>query len=152
SLYWFIARPEQRNRGLYLIPALVATLAKPPALIFPLILLAYLLLFEWPGKPQPWYRAALPALPAVVVSMAAGILIAAMTPATFNPGVKSASLYLVSQPWVVLHYFISFFLPIQLSADAGWPYVRGPFSLQALAGGLFVLALMAAIVVTARQK
>src|SRR5579862_8369863 len=49
SLLWFIAYPEQRKRGWYLLPAILAYLAKAPALIFPLILLAYIFLFEEEG-------------------------------------------------------------------------------------------------------
>ena len=48
SLLCFIAWPEQRKRGYYLIPAVLAYLSKAPALIYPLILLAYVWLFEIP--------------------------------------------------------------------------------------------------------
>ena len=51
SLLWFMAYPGQRKRGWYLLPAVLAYLAKAPALIYPLILLAYVFLFELDGGP-----------------------------------------------------------------------------------------------------
>ena len=59
-------------------------------------------------------------------------------------------MYRLTQPWVALHYFKSFFLPTGLSADTDWIYLD-PFSLQALAGYLFVIALLAAAFYTARR-
>jgi tetratricopeptide (TPR) repeat protein len=53
---------------------------------------------------------------------------------------------------VALHYFISFFLPTGLSADAGWSYVSGPFSGEALAGYLFVVALLVVAFRTSRSR
>ena len=143
SLLCFIAWPQHRKYGWYLIPALAADLSKAPALIFPLILLAYVWLFE----DKRWRST----LPAFLVTTAAAILTAKMTPATFQGGATSDSLYRLTQPWVALHYFKSFFLPTGLSADTDWTYLD-PFSLEAIAGYLFVIALLAAAVYTARRR
>jgi tetratricopeptide (TPR) repeat protein len=137
SLLWFAAYPAQRKWGLYLAPAVLAFLSKAPALIYPLILLAYVWLFER----DSWLRATLPAF---VVTAAAAIFSAKMTPATFNPGAASATLYRLTQPRLALHYFKTFFLPTELTADSDWPYVSGPFSGEAVAGYLFVLSLLGA--------
>jgi len=145
SLWLFAAYPEQRKRLWYLLPAVAAFLAKPPALIFPLILIAYIWLFE---RDRTSLRAALPAL---AVTLAAGLLIWKMTPPSFDPAAKSPSLYRLTQPWAALYYFRSFFLPISLNADAGWESVTSAFSLKALAGDLFVVALVAAVY-TARRR
>jgi tetratricopeptide (TPR) repeat protein len=152
SLLWFVAWPAQRKRGWYLIPAVLAFLAKAPALIFPLILLAYIFLFEQDAQRAKWKATLRAALPALAVTAAAAILTAKMTPAAFNPGAKSAWLYRLTQPWVALHYFKSFFLPTGLSADSDWPYVSGPFSGEALLGFLFVAALLAAVVYSWRRR
>ena len=37
-----------------------------------------------------------------------------MMPATFMPGIISAHDYIVTQPWVALHYFLMFFAPVAL--------------------------------------
>ncbi|HEY2014297.1 MAG TPA: hypothetical protein VGH38_12395 [Bryobacteraceae bacterium] len=152
SLLWFMAYPGQRKRGWYLLPAVLAYLSKAPALIFPLILLAYIFLFEEEADGNKWQPAIRAALPALLVTAAAAILTAKMTPATFNAGAHSGGLYRLTQPWVALHYFKSFFLPTELSADSDWTYVSGPFSGPALAGYLFVVVLLAVAVRTARLR
>jgi len=147
TLLWFIARPEQRKWGWYLIPALVASLAKAPALIFPLILLAYVWLFE----EGPLVTRLRSTLPSFAAAAAAAILTSVMTPQVFVGGATSGFLYRLTQPWVALHYFKSFFLPTELSADTDWTYVQ-PFSAQAIAGYLFVIALLAVAFYTARRR
>src|SRR5580700_7009812 len=148
SLLWFAAYPAQRKFGWYLIPAVAAYLSKPPAMVYPFILLAYVYLFE---KDRQWLPALRATLPAWVVTAVAAILTVVMTPADYHPGAVSAYLYRLSQPWVALHYFKSFFLPNDLSADSDWGYVPGPFSGEALAGYLFV-AVLAAVALHASRR
>jgi tetratricopeptide (TPR) repeat protein/FtsH-binding integral membrane protein len=164
SLLWFIAYPAQRKHGWYLLPTVAAYLSKAPALIYPFILLAYVWLFESPGfdSPgsdsqgrdgrQPGVRRFLvrATLPAFLVTAAAALLTLKMTPAAYNPGASSGSLYRITQPWVALHYFKVFFLPTGLSADTDWGFVL-PFSAQAIAGYLFVIGLLAVAFYTARR-
>ena len=161
GLLLFVAYPARRKSGLYLLPAVAAYLAKAPALIFPVILLAYVYLFEFgAGKPESPSRpgrlsAGLLSLRATwiafAVTAAAAILTSKMTASTYSPGAVSASLYRITQPWVALHYFKSFFLPTGLSADSDWTYVQ-PFSPQALAGYLFVAVLLAVAHYTSRKR
>jgi len=159
SLLCFAAFPAQRKYGWYLLPAVLAYLAKPPALIFPFLLLAYVFLIERDGTFSPAAgsanrKAGLAALraslPALLVTAVVAIFISKMTPPTFQGG-GDPLLYRVTQPWVWLHYFKSFFLPTELSADTDWTYVA-PFSGEALAGYGFVLALLAAIFYTSRSR
>ena len=157
SLLWFAAYPAQRKYGWYLLPAVAAYLAKAPALIYPFILLAYVWLFENPaeeGKRQPATGRFLlrATLPAFLVTAAAAILTAKMTPAVYNPGALSAFGYRITQPWISLHYFKVFFLPTDLTADTDWGYVSSVFSAQAVAGYLFVIAMLAAAFYTARRR
>src|ERR1017187_3525228 len=160
SLLCFAAYPAQRKYGWYLLPAVAACLAKPPALIYPFLLLAYVFLMEQDGSfsatdggqnRKAWSAAVRAVLPALGVAAAAAVLIVKMTPATFQAG-GDPLLYRLTQPWVALHYFKSFFLPTELSADTYWTYVSGPFSGEALAGYLFVIALLAAIFLTSRSR
>jgi tetratricopeptide (TPR) repeat protein len=158
SLWLFLRYPSQRRFCWYLLPAVAAMLAKPPALVFPFLLLVYVLLFEQdgtatlPGAEQhkKWRRAIRSALPALAVAGAAAWLLARMQPRTWHPGAASPLHYWITQPWVALHYFKSFFLPTGLAIDAGWPYAD-PFSAQALAGYLFVLGLLVAAVAAWRH-
>jgi protein O-mannosyl-transferase len=150
SLLWFAAYPAQRKFGWYLIPAVAAYLSKAPALIYPLILLAYVFLLEKDCKWRPALRASVPALS---VTAAAAILTVVMTPgANSAAGATSDALYRLTQPWIALRYFACFFLPIGLSADHDWGYVAGPFSGEALAGYIFVAGLMVVAVGASRQR
>jgi Flp pilus assembly protein TadD len=160
SLLCFAAYPAQRKYGWYLLPAVAAYLAKPPALIYPFLLLVYVFLIEQDGafsatnraeNRKAWSASIRAVLPALAVTVAAAVLIAKMTPATFQAG-GDPVLYRLTQPWVALHYFKSFFLPTELSADTDWTYVSGPFSGEALAGYGFVIALLAAIFYTSRSR
>ena len=158
SLAWFAAYPGQRKYGLYLLPAVAAFLAKPPALIYPVLLVGYLLLVEDAPSSEAgqaaggnrWTAALRAALPALAVTAAVGILISKMTPATFQGG-GDPLYYRLTQPWVALHYFKSFFLPTELSADSDWTYVTA-FSVRAIAGYLFAISLAAAIYFSSQQR
>lgn len=139
SLLLFAASGRARRFHLYLLPAIGAYLAKPPALVYPILLLAYVILIERRRGRDAW-RAVLPTFAATVAS---AILIVAMTPATFNAGAASASLYRITQPWIAVYYFKSFFLPTELSADTDRGYVAGPWSTEAMIGYAFVALLCA---------
>ena len=147
SLLWFAAFPAQRKWGWYLLPAVAAFLSKPPALVFPFLLLAYVVLFEREGL----RRALRFALPALLTAGAAAVLIARMTPASFDAGGPPAWLYRLTQPWVALHYFKSFFLPTELSADTDWT-VLAPLGTEAIAGYVFILGLLTAGHYAARKR
>ncbi len=144
SLLWFAARPAQRKYGWYLIPAIAADLSKAPALIYPLILLAYIVVIER-GRARA-------ALPAFLVTTAAALLTVKMTPATFDPGADSPALYRLTQPWVALHYFKTFFVPTGLAVDNGWDYVRAPLSPEALAGYGFIAAMLGLAYLASRRR
>jgi hypothetical protein len=147
GLLLFAAFPRHRKFGWYLLPVMAAYLAKPSALVFPVVLLAYILLIE--GKaPAHALRAALPAF---AVTAVAAALNWKMTPPQFNPGADSPTLYCLTQPWVALRYFRCFFFPNDLSADSDWTYVS-PFSVEAIAGYVFVAVLLAAAWRTARKR
>jgi tetratricopeptide (TPR) repeat protein len=153
SLWFFIRYPAQRKFAWYLLPAAAAMLAKPPALVFPLLLLAYVLLFEVRGAAgfRKWTSIIAAVLPATLLAASAAYLVARMQPSTWSPGAVSALPYRITQPFVALHYFRSFFLPIGLNIDPAWHYVA-PFSLQALAGYLFVLASVAGAAAASRTR
>jgi tetratricopeptide (TPR) repeat protein len=159
SLLCFAAYPAQRRRGWYLLPAVAAYLSKAPALIFPLLLLSYVFLMEedgtlggWTENRSKWIAALRATVPAFLVTVAAALLTWKMTPAVYHGGATSPWLYRATQPWVALHYFVSFFLPTGLSADSDWTAVSSPFSWEALLGYLFVAALLVLAFRTAKSR
>jgi tetratricopeptide (TPR) repeat protein len=159
GILWYAAYPEQRKRGYYLLPVVAGVLSKAPTLIFPVILLVYVWLFEAPenaGKTKSGSALCSflgnATLPAFILTAALAIFTARMTPPSFNSGALSGSLYRLTQPWISLHYFKVFFLPTDLSADTDWTCVSSAFSLQAIIGYLFVIAFLAVAFYTARRR
>ncbi|HTS46803.1 MAG TPA: tetratricopeptide repeat protein [Bryobacteraceae bacterium] len=148
----YVARPALRRYGLYLIPVALALLSKPPALVFPIILFLYVFLFE--GEPQRGrLGAALKAsIPSVVVTAALMILQYAMTPSTYAGGAASAYGYRITQPFVALHYFAEFFLPLWLSVDTDRQAFNSAWSPGAVLGFAFVVGIIAAAIWLTRRR
>lgn len=139
GLVVYIRWPRWRAYGLYLIPAILAALVKPPALVFPALLGAYVYLFD---NRSSVVRSV---VPSVVMVIVIGWWLSHMTPPTATTGASSRSLYLWTQPFVSMRYFSMFFAPIGLSADNDWGLVSGPGDSRVLIGLLFVAALLIAI-------
>jgi protein O-mannosyl-transferase len=148
SLALYVLKRDLRRFGIYLLPLALALITKQPAAIFPAILFAYVLLFEEPGRPRDTLVACLPSL-AVVAAML--WLQTRMMPATFTPGIISAHDYIVTQPWVALHYFLMFFAPVALTADSDQTAFTTIFNPEGIMGMLFLGALALAIWRTARR-
>jgi Flp pilus assembly protein TadD len=129
--------PSQRRRGWYLAPFVCAALVKPPALVFPALLAAYVRMFE------PRERVLRAIAPSVGVMLALGWWLSRNTPLTATTGASNAAAYLWTQPYVALRYFSMFFAPLGLSADNDWPLL-GPSDPRVVAGLLFVVAVIAA--------
>ncbi len=144
GMWAYIKFPAKRRYALYLIPVVLGCLAKPPALVFPLLLLAHLMLFE--ERPRWLDLAATVALSAAMFG-----LIEAMTPPTYTPAIISGTAYRLAQPVAALHYFRSFFLPLWLTADTDQP-ARNAVDGAVLLGVLFLVLLTVAIAHTARRR
>jgi tetratricopeptide (TPR) repeat protein len=141
--YW----PGGRKWGIYLLPVVVGALSKAIALVFAPILFVYILLFETGHGEggRSLRRAARACLPAVLVCVALAVFQAAMTPKAFESGAGSRIHYWLTQPIVALHYFKSFFLPTELSADTDRQLVGSLFSEASVIGLAFLCALVLAI-------
>ncbi len=145
SLALYIAFPVHRRWGWYLIPYALGVLSKPPALIYPLLLLAYILLYE----ERRWKQVLLRLLPALAATAALGLWSARMTAGSYNPGASAPGLYRATQGWVTWQYFWSFFAPVGLSADTDMAPFASYLDPRALLGLGFVAALVYAAYVTA---
>jgi tetratricopeptide (TPR) repeat protein len=139
-----------RKTGLYLLPLAFGLLSKPPAAVFPLLLFLYIVLFERGEEPN-YKQAVLATLPSLALSGALLTLQSVMTPKTFVPSTVSELSYLGTQPWVLLRYFGSFFLPLHLNVDTDlrpFTSVNAP----ALAGFAFLVCVATTAWVTARRR
>ncbi len=139
----YAAKPGWRSYGLYLLPPLAAMFAKPPAVTFALFLLAYVLLIDRASPVR--------AIPALVLGAGFLWLEKAMTPPNFFHTSIATTDYWITQPYVTLRYFRSFFLPLHLNVDTDLPAFHSLANPLALAGFLFCTVLIAAAVVTARR-
>src|SRR5262249_36494156 len=109
----YVAWTQRRATGLYLIPVAVAALAKATALVFPVLLLWYLALYERRDFKTTLLRVA----PSTALVAALGVWIGKMTGAGYIPGTTPAGFYRATQPAIALHYLRQFFVPLDLSAD-----------------------------------
>lgn len=127
----YFAFPQLRRYYLYVLPAAIAILAKPPTAIFAVLFAIYRLLFPADGarltearlqrRVFAWIAAVIP------VFVICGVMlwfVQHMTPRNWVAGAASARDYLITQPYVALLYFKTFFWPAGLSAD----YDLNPFT------------------------
>jgi uncharacterized protein (TIGR02996 family) len=125
------------------VPLAFALLSKPPAAVFPILLLLYVFFFEGVGErlPRRLRGALIAVLPSVLATAGLLWLQAAQTPKTFAPSILS--------PWD--YRLAALFLPLHLNVDTDLAPFSG-LTAEALAGLLFLVALAVAIWVTARRR
>jgi tetratricopeptide (TPR) repeat protein len=152
ALALFVCTPNLRRTGLYLLPFVFGVLSKPPAIALPALLFAYIAYFEVDPatKKTRWRHAAVSTIPSLIVGTAALTLQSAMTPKSFSPATISHANYCLTQPYVLLRYFGSFFLPLHLNVDTDLEPLH-TLTAPALCGFVFVAMVLAAIVLTARR-
>ena len=115
----YFAFPRLRRYYLYVLPAAIAVLAKPTAAIFPVLFAVFRLLFPNETRRRHARARFLEVVPSFVICGAALWFVQHMTPRTWVAGAANAHDYLVTQPYVALLYFKTFFWPSGLSADYG---------------------------------
>lgn len=161
SFLLYIYSPFCRKTGLYLTGVVIGALAKPPAVMFAPLLFLYILFFE-EGLSftdilkrvnlKKTGRIVLRSIPAFVVCAAVYKITDKLTPKTWVPGGHSAIQYLITQPFVILHYFYMFFFPVQLSVDTDWTLLNNIRDIRFFAGCAFVLILLIIAFITSRKQ
>ena len=125
----YIYSPFSRKWFLYFIPVILGTLVKPTALMFAPLLFCYILLFEKNISLTEFFKKKNRksvikiiklTLPVFILVVILYVLQAKMTPETFTPGITPRFNYIITQPFVFVHYIRTFFLPNALSADSDW--------------------------------
>jgi len=149
-----------RKYFLYLIPVCIGCLAKPTAVMFAPMFFCYVVLFEnnfgfntlfKKNNHRLYWQAIKQSLPAFAVCIFMYVFVDKMTPETWIPGGTSATKYLVTQPYVILHYFTTFFAPTSLSADADWKVLSSIWDIRFFAGLLFIALLLLVIIHTSKK-
>ena len=155
----YFAFPQLRRYYLYVLPAAIAILAKPTAAIFPLLFAIYRLLFPpshanlagTSKRPQnlTWFAEVVPPLMVCAVVV---LFVQWMTPATWVSGSANAHNYLITQPYVALLYFKTFFWPSGLSADYDLNPIATTNDTRFWVGFTFIVFFGAAAIVAAVFK
>lgn len=118
-----------RKWHLYMIFPVIGFFAKELAFTFAPLLLVYFLIFEQKVDLLRFYRAGefpkvlraiRQSLPAFAITLIFGLFYAQMLPDTFSTGSSDRWAYLLTQPFVIGHYVLTFFIPYNLSADTDW--------------------------------
>jgi tetratricopeptide (TPR) repeat protein len=128
--------------GLYLIPVIFGLFADPGVAVFPLLLLAYIILFDRRPQTATWRRV----LPSAVVCGGFWVVQLAFT-WKYAVGFRRPTIaYWITQPWVILRYLWTFLVPVHLTAGSDllvFPHFWSPLALAGFVGlaGLIALAL-----------
>ena len=148
----YFAFPRLRRSCLHIAPAAIAILGKPTAAIFALLFAVFRLLFPYETRKQrvrPWL---IEVVPPLLICGAMLLFVQHMTPRTWVAGAANARGYLITQPYVTLLYFKTFFWPTGLSAD----YDLNPFTTtndtRFWVGIVFVALVVAAAIAAANCK
>lgn len=160
SFLIYIAYPAKRKYCLYIIPAVIGVFAKETVLVLVILLFFYLLLFEYNLSIADLFKSKnlkklgktlwsiLLILTAVLLTQIYTLSKSGTIAGISNPLVP----YLLTQTWIWLHYFISFFLPVNLSADTDWTVLSNHFDERIITGLVFVIALVVVIFKTSAKK
>jgi len=165
--------PFARRTFLYLVPLAIGALAKAPLVVFAPLLFAYEYLLlprrtgekvpqadegalssqqarapHPPSAPSPRARgegSVRAALPSLILGVALLIFLNSMNAPEWVGGGGSRYHYLITQPFVWLHYFRLFFLPLGLTADTDMGLFEHWYDTRAIAGYAFIALLIWAI-------
>jgi tetratricopeptide (TPR) repeat protein len=147
----YIFSPFCKRTHLYLIPVGIGALAKPTAVMFAPMLFFYIMLFE---EKKGFYgifkkenfnsiiRAVKATIPSFIFCVFMYWLVDHFTPKTWQSGGASVFNYLISQPFVIFHYFGTFFLPFGLSADTDWQGLTSIWNIRFFIGMAFISAML----------
>lgn len=160
ALLIYIAWPAKRKVYLYLIPAVIGVFAKETMLVLVILVFFYDLLFDqglsiYDVFKKTHFKQLLTsfvrALPLLIV---VGIVqYYTLSKAPGVPGISNPFFYyLLTQSYVWSHYFISFFLPMNMSADSDWTVITNVFDERIILGLVFVVVLVIGIFKTSKNK
>jgi tetratricopeptide (TPR) repeat protein len=143
----FLYFPAIRKWAIYLIPLVLGLLTKQTTVMIIPIIIVYFYIFEYlplskTEKKALIFKYITQAFLLIVLMIAYVIFDSKMQSDAFVPSNHSRWDYLITQPFVLLHYFISFFVPYQLSADTDWTILQSIFSFEFFIGIVFILGML----------
>ncbi|MEJ5994701.1 tetratricopeptide repeat protein [Pedobacter sp. Du54] len=157
----YVLFPSKRKWHIYIIPAVIAALTKETAVVLVILLFFYIHLFEHKLAIIDMFKiknaklvlnTIVTLLPLIVIVGAVQYYTIASSQITSANNIPHPfGYYLLTQSFVWLHYFVSFFLPIHLSADTDWTVILSVVDKRILIGLLFVGVLFFAIFKTSKK-
>lgn len=160
SFLIYIAYPQKRKYYLYILPAIIGVFAKETVLVLVILLFFYLLIFEEDlsiadlftiKKLKTIGNTILKLLPITIVIVA--VQFYTLSAVKSIPGISNPLLeYLLTQTYVWLRYFITFFIPLNLSADSDWTVISNFSDPRIIIGILFLIAYVITIFKTSKNK
>jgi len=156
----YIRFRELRNWHLYLIPAVLGILSKEAMAICPILIFFYIYFFEEELSMQDLFKVKKwKKIGSIIVKLAPLIIvIASLQLYTLSKNHMDSGFsnplpnYLLTQPYIWLHYFITFFFPFNLSADTDMTVFNNLLDDRVFIGLFFVIALVYFIFKTSRNK
>jgi len=166
----YLYSPLCQRLHLYLVPVVIGALTKEPAIMFGPLLVVYKLCFEHPidfkklifdvveeqkiekETIDKLKKVVLSSLPAIISVGFLFLFLNYMRPKTFSPGGFSVLDYIITQPYVILHYVVSLFLPLWLSIDTDWTLVESVWDIKVYVGGAFILTLIYLMIITSQEQ
>lgn len=145
SFVLFQRSPFARRTLLYLVPLAIGALAKAPLVVFAPLLYVYVRWFD------DEKRAVRETIPPLVLGVALLAFLNSMNAPEWQSGGGSAYRYVITQPYVWLHYFRLFLLPVGLTADTDMAAFEHWYDSSAIAGDAFVALLAFAVVRASRR-
>lgn len=132
-----------RKYYIYLVPLVIGCLFMAPAMMFMPLLWLYVVFFESKESNlvksiKSTFRQMLPGLITVTAASALVFLVSKPTEA----GNVSMFTYILTQPHVILNYFVLFFNPENINPNAWRDFVTSPFDYHFITGSLFIFVLL----------
>ncbi len=150
------------KKHLSYIPIVIGILIKPTVVMYLPLLFFYKLFFErgiglgeiWKKKNRKYIIEDLISLiPIMVIAFWVFFFTLKMTPDSWVPGGRSQFYYFITQPFVILRYFWTFFIPLGLSADSDWEALKSIWDPRFIIGTIFlVLTLIISFLTSSSKK
>lgn len=150
-----------RKYFLYLIPVTLGALAKPPAVMFAPMLFFYVAFFEKDLSLHDFFSrksfskvidTVKATLPSFIFAALVFLFIQKMEPETWVPGGTSRFNYLITQPFVMVYYVATFFLPVSLSADTDWSPLQSMSDMRFWVGMMLVTGMLFTAIIFSKDK
>jgi len=160
SVCIYILFPKHRKWHLYIIPAIIGVFVKEIMAVVPILLFFYTLLFEKELSIGALFKKEnfktiintfIKLIPITLVILA--LQLYTLSKAGSGTGFSNPPAdYILTQPFIWVHYFISFFIPLNLSADTDWTVFSNRFDDRIIIGIACVLLLIYTIFKTSKKK